>query len=317
MNTKILEYIVAVAEEKSITKAAERFYLSQPVLSRHIRKLERELGVPLFERTRDGMQLTEGGVIFVNNAQAILRREKKLHRQVTALRMKKKQRIRFVLDKPFHNFFVQRIVPIFRAQYPELQLEVTDAVNYLQVIKTVEEGGAEMGIYNQCPAVLPVEHNLASQLLLSDDLMMVLPGSYQGGMSFEELMDEVRRGRVPVLQDIGTTFRMAEEAHLAMAEVRPSTIMESGTFYNGLHIVLQNPQSCAYAPLEFREQCEEEGLRYSAPLLNFEATLLTAEDHTQSQPMRALTRLLQQEFQFFMDYCVRPYQEGSSYAPLN
>ena len=47
MNTKILEYIIAIAEEKSISQAADRFYLSQPVLSRHLKKIEDELGAPL------------------------------------------------------------------------------------------------------------------------------------------------------------------------------------------------------------------------------------------------------------------------------
>ena len=71
MNTKILEYMIAIAEEKSISQAAERFYLSQPVLSRHLKKIEDELGTPIFRRDSRQMTLTEAGIIFINNAQAI------------------------------------------------------------------------------------------------------------------------------------------------------------------------------------------------------------------------------------------------------
>lgn len=315
MNTKILEYIVAVAEKKSITKAAELFYLSQPVLSRHIKKAEQELGVSLFVRSQEGIQLTESGMIFINNAQAILQREKELNHQLTLLRMEKKRKIRLVIDKPFHNFFIQRILPVFHAQYADFHLDVIDAVNSLQVIKTLEEREAEIGISTNFPSVLPISHNLNSLLLSSHGLMMVMPGSYQGKMTFSALMDEIRGGRIPVLQDIGTSFRMAEEHHLARAGVYPQAIMESGTFYNGLNVVAQNPQGCAYAPLEFQERCQADGLRCSDPFLSFEAVLLTAKNIPRLVPLQALTDLLLQEFRVFMDYCTKPYQEGSDYSP--
>lgn len=48
MDTKIIEYVIAIAEEKSLSKAAERLYLSQPALSQRLKKLEDELGTPLF-----------------------------------------------------------------------------------------------------------------------------------------------------------------------------------------------------------------------------------------------------------------------------
>lgn len=52
MDTKILEYVIAIAEEKSLSKAAERLYLSQPALSQRLKKLEDELGTPLFLREK-------------------------------------------------------------------------------------------------------------------------------------------------------------------------------------------------------------------------------------------------------------------------
>lgn len=48
MDTKILEYVIAIAEEKSLSKAAERLYLSQPALSQRLKKLEDELGTRCF-----------------------------------------------------------------------------------------------------------------------------------------------------------------------------------------------------------------------------------------------------------------------------
>lgn len=47
MDTKIIEYVIAISEEKSISKAAERLYITQPALSQRLKKLEEELGTPL------------------------------------------------------------------------------------------------------------------------------------------------------------------------------------------------------------------------------------------------------------------------------
>ena len=64
MDTKILEYVIAIAEEKSLSKAAERLYLSQPALSQRLKKLEDELGTPLFLREKNGLSITDAGRIY-------------------------------------------------------------------------------------------------------------------------------------------------------------------------------------------------------------------------------------------------------------
>lgn len=61
VDTRLLRYFAAVAEEGSLTGAARRLFVSQPALTKQIRRLEDGLGVPLFARSRSGMALTEAG----------------------------------------------------------------------------------------------------------------------------------------------------------------------------------------------------------------------------------------------------------------
>jgi DNA-binding transcriptional LysR family regulator len=70
MDLRHLRAFVAVAEESSFTRAARRLHLSQPPLSRHVRQLEDELGVTLFVRRRDGIELTAEGRVLLEKARS-------------------------------------------------------------------------------------------------------------------------------------------------------------------------------------------------------------------------------------------------------
>ncbi len=74
MDLRQLSYFVAVAEEGQVTRAAVRVSVAQPAVSAQIRRLERELGEPLFHRDQRGVRLAEAGAALLPHALAALAR---------------------------------------------------------------------------------------------------------------------------------------------------------------------------------------------------------------------------------------------------
>ena len=84
-DTDILRRLIAIVDERSLTRAAEKHYLSQPALSRYLRKTEAALGTPIFSREHNGLRLTEAGAIFINAARSIVGLEELCIRQISIL----------------------------------------------------------------------------------------------------------------------------------------------------------------------------------------------------------------------------------------
>src|ERR671914_628302 len=72
VDTRLLRYFAAVAEEGNLTRAAQRLFVSQPALTKQIRQLEAQLGVTLFTRSRAGMALTDAGRVLAERTPNLL-----------------------------------------------------------------------------------------------------------------------------------------------------------------------------------------------------------------------------------------------------
>ena len=82
MDTRQIEYILQIAEENNITKAAEKLFITQSALNQQLLKLERELGTPLFQRTKNKWCLTDAGRIYVEGARKMMQIKKDTYNQL-------------------------------------------------------------------------------------------------------------------------------------------------------------------------------------------------------------------------------------------
>ncbi|MBP3370983.1 MAG: LysR family transcriptional regulator [Clostridia bacterium] len=168
MNLRHLRYVVAVAKEKSISRAAEKLYMAAPNLSRYIKSLEDELGVAIFIRKNDGISLTYEGMRFVAEAEYLLQKAIELENMFKDENQKHTQFSICVPDTSYSFEAFRLFLQQQKKNYYELQYVLADTQHTLQ---NVVSGLFDFGIirYAQMYSELFEEyfasHNLQWKIL--------------------------------------------------------------------------------------------------------------------------------------------------------
>jgi DNA-binding transcriptional LysR family regulator len=143
MELRHLRYFVAVADEQSFTRAAERLHISQPPLSRQIQDLEEELGTPLFERGSRPLKLTEAGRFFYGHATRLLEQAAQAARATRRVaRMERRLVIGFVGSTMYGA--MPRLVRLFRAERPQTELSLVE-MSTLDQLEALKAGRIDVG----------------------------------------------------------------------------------------------------------------------------------------------------------------------------
>ncbi len=138
MSLKRFRCFVALAEELHFGRTAERVFLSQPALSKQIAQLEADLGASLFERTPQGVILTEAGRVLLPEARLVLAQVGRAVRSVEEPSATRASQLRLGAVGPAAHNLLPKIVKLLRATHPDLVIslhEVTTA-EQLELLKT-------------------------------------------------------------------------------------------------------------------------------------------------------------------------------------
>ena len=184
-----LTSFVAVAEELHFRRAAERLHLAQPSVSQHIRGLEAELGVRLFERNRRGAALTAAGDALLPEARDLLVRAEGAAAIARSTGIGERGRLRLSLTRSLTGGIAGAIVAAYRQRYPEVELELSVGNTMLHVEQLLE-GDIDVGFVRP-----PLEQPGLDELVLGREPMVcVLPKGHplakRGRVRSADLRDE-------------------------------------------------------------------------------------------------------------------------------
>jgi LysR family hydrogen peroxide-inducible transcriptional activator len=173
MNLRDLDYLVAVADHQHFGRAAEACHVSQPTLSTQLKKLERELGVQLIERSARQAMLTEAGARVVERARAILDEAENIREIARRARDPEYGRLRIGVVPTLAPYLLPHVVPTVHARFPHLELllreDKTEAV-----LEQLRDGKLDAGIL-----ALPVaDEQLHRELLFEEDFVLAVPADH-------------------------------------------------------------------------------------------------------------------------------------------
>lgn len=126
MTTKECEYMIALANENNITKAAEKLYITQPALSLFLTRFEQDLGVVLFDRTKDGLIPTYAGQRCLSVARKMLMLEREFHQDLADINANKKGILKVGTSAHIGSLILPDVLNQFYKDYPNIEVEISE-----------------------------------------------------------------------------------------------------------------------------------------------------------------------------------------------
>lgn len=171
MDINQLEVFLAVAQEKSFSRAAESLHRTQPAVSQAIRRLEVELGEPLFDRSSKDGTLTASGRVLLDFAQQMLNLRHHAHSAIRELRDLHRGKLALGANE-YTVMSLLPLIPIFRARHPHIKVEVKRSLAS-RIPSEIIGRDVEIGIVT----FKPNDPSIKSLPLLTDELALVVaPG---------------------------------------------------------------------------------------------------------------------------------------------
>ena len=225
MDLKQLEYIVGIAEEKNITKAAKKLYITQSALNQTLLKLEKEIGEPLFKRSKLNLYLTVIGKIYVEQAKRILEIRKETYEKIDEIKGNYNSVIRVGLTPERGMLMFLNIYPIFHEIYPNIKIEALE-LSVEEQHKMIEERKLDIGFVNVAESQ---KKSNIYQEIRKEKLVLAIPNKIFKNLkskNIQDILNEIVKEDFVMLPQ-NTTIRKVIDEYLKKYQLFPKILFES------------------------------------------------------------------------------------------
>ncbi|PYY28737.1 Transcriptional regulator [Paenibacillus illinoisensis] len=165
MEFRQLQYTLQIAAERNFSRAAEKLHIAQPSLSQQLSKLEKELGVLLFQRNTSTVELTHAGVTFVEQAQKIVDAVELLRQEMSDISQLRKGKV-VVGSMPITgSHLLPHVLPAYQQAYPDIEVTLLEDAG-LTLEKLTASGKADLSLLS-----LPLQEPSLSYVAIGEELI--------------------------------------------------------------------------------------------------------------------------------------------------
>ena len=172
MELKEARYILAIARHKSISKAAEALFISQPSLSKYLKNLEQQLGTRLFDRIGNGYFPTYVGERYLHYAEKIVEYGLEWDTELDDIMHQNHGRLNIAIPIMLGNSIIGPTLPRFHKQFPHVTVNMMEEVNFVAE-HTLNDHTVDLTFYN----VHEYPRDLDYQILGKEEMVLVLSAS--------------------------------------------------------------------------------------------------------------------------------------------
>lgn len=243
MDTKQIEYMLKIAEENNITRAAGKLYITQSALNQQLIKLEKELGTPLFHRSRTNWHLTEAGEIYVKNAKEILRIKRDTYQMIHDLTEGKcgHLSVGFTAGRGITMFTTA--YSAFHQLYPNIVIEPREGV-VRDLQKLISQGDLDIGFLTLTDAD---RTNDLYETIYTEELFLAVPSVHPiaksvppEGEQFATMDIRAVQYEPFVLMDKRSTMRTMIDQIFSDAGFEPQILFETGNNHTIISMLQAN-----------------------------------------------------------------------------
>ena len=293
MELRQLETFVAVAEEASFTRASDRLHVVQSAVSAGVRKLERELGVTLFERSTHRVRLSDAGRALLPEARRTLAAAAAAREAVDQVRggLRGTVVLGTMQAQAMHTVNVPGLLAAFQARYPDVTVNVRHAGGSSAMADEVREGRLDLAF-----VALPGRHwpGLELVALGREPVALAVPvGHRLAGRTAVELAELSQETMIDLPTGWGT--RMATDRSFAAAGVRRTVAYEVNDTASVIEFI-RHGLAIGMLPPSFVDGLDDittVPIRHHAP--QFELAIATPADRRLSAPARALLETIERQ----------------------
>ena len=167
-----MQYIYQVYQSGSFSKAAQALYLTQPALSIAIQKVEAEIGMPLFNRDKKPLELTDAGKVYIKKARQIMHLEDELAKELSDLSNLNTGSLVLGGTHYLNSYILPPVLTSFQKQWPGVQLGLVEASSY-ELLDMLRENKIDL-TFNCTPTP---KDSFRRTPIFKDNLLLAVPAS--------------------------------------------------------------------------------------------------------------------------------------------